>query len=261
MNDPHVNSLRYKLVTDSAISYKNPPPLKDENAAYSLTLEDGVLIVEMKEHHATIGSAMDQVANHLRAWELQTAVDKGPGRLRFEFLGADVVDRTPPAPGTHVLHAGTGTFRVQVPNISMSGMVHLSCATYPDLPHRFVATPFVEHLWKRYAAYLDGKDVLTTVGYVIFSAIQSDAGSRQEMSAKYAIDLEVLKMMGKLTSDIGDTMSARKFDQFSQNRAHTPAEREWIETCAKILIRRAAEHAFDPGARLKPITMADLPSP
>jgi hypothetical protein len=69
MNDPHVESLCYRLTIDETHGrFENPPPLEHETAAYRMRLEDGVLTVEMKEHHATVESAKERVDNALRAW-------------------------------------------------------------------------------------------------------------------------------------------------------------------------------------------------
>ncbi len=105
MNDPHVVSLRYRVKTDKSVSYNKPPAVNVSGTAYDMTLNDDVLIVTMKEHHPTVGSAMARVRDHLRAWELQTALDMGRGYLEFEFEKADVIDRDPPQPGIVMGHA------------------------------------------------------------------------------------------------------------------------------------------------------------
>ena len=47
----------------------------------------------------------------------------------------------------------------------------------------------------------------------------------------------------------------------STKRARSATEREWIEAGVKKIIRRMAEHDYDPTADLPRITMADLPPP
>ena len=258
MNDPHVVSLRYRVKTDKSVSYNKPPAVNVSGTAYDMTLNDDVLIVTMKEHHPTVGSAMARVRDHLRAWELQTALDMGRGYLEFEFEKADVIDRDPPQPGIVMGHAAV-VFRA----LSVSATVesHIAKAKYPDPPSRFRASPMVEMLWNRYQMYLEGRDLLTTMGYVSLSTIQSEAGGRSRAAAKFNIHRDVLDKLGTLTSDIGDEMTARKFDDQSTKRAHTTTEKEWVEAAVKKIIRRVAEHDYDPIAALPLITMANLPPP
>ena len=107
MNDPHVVSLWYRVKTAETVSYNKPPAVTVNDSAYDMTLMDDVLTVTMKEHHPTVGSAMARVKGHLRAWELQTALDMGHGHLEFEFDNAEVVDRNPPPTGTQSVHLVT----------------------------------------------------------------------------------------------------------------------------------------------------------
>jgi len=132
---------------------------------------------------------------------------------------------------------------------------------YPDPPSGFLASPMVDHLWNRYQMYLEGRDLLTTMGYVCLSTIQSDAGGRGLAAAKFKIQRDVLDKLAILTSNVGDEATARKFDNQSTKRAHSATEKEWIEAAVKKIIRRVAEHDYDPTAVLPQITMADLPPP
>src|SRR5262249_42884221 len=84
MRDPHVESLRYHLEVDEAYGrIENPPPLEHETDAYRMRLDDGVLTVEMKEHHATLDSARRRVENDLKAWELDAALNRDHAWLKF----------------------------------------------------------------------------------------------------------------------------------------------------------------------------------
>jgi hypothetical protein len=253
MNDPSVSVLRYRLVTRYGISYNDPPAIEHDFPDYRLKLDKGVLSFRMKSHYATVDCARAAVQGYLRAWELQTLLDSGSGRLNFEFDGAQVIDRDPP-PGTHVHVSG-------VLALALTGHaeVRVSIGRYPGLPGKFLATPLVEMLSHRYQLYLEGKDILTTTGYFCLSALQEDAGGRKAAAAKYKIALGVLDKLGELTSDVGDPSTARKLDRFSQKRPHTGKEKTWVVEAVKILIKRVAEDGFNRTARFKEITMADLP--
>ncbi len=176
MNDPHVERLQYRLMTDQNYSYGNPKPVSQDFKPYRLTLDKGVLTVELHDHHPTIGSAMSAVKGHLRAWELQTAIQFGPGRLKFEFLDANVIDRNPPPPGTPVVYEASASV-----NLSITGHIeaHVTLNSYPDLPAAFAPTPLVEALWYRYNQYRVGKEPLAGMGFFCLSAVQDHIGGKK----------------------------------------------------------------------------------
>jgi hypothetical protein len=256
MSEKHVVSISYCVSSDKNISYNNPPAVNVSREAYDLMLADGILTVTMKEHHPTLGSAIERVRNELRAWEIQTALELGPGHIKFEYKDAEIVDLDPPPSGVpQVLSMDVACGL----SLSVTADCHIAKGRYPDPPSRFAASPMVEHLWNRYEMYLAKRDLLTTMGYVCLSMIQSDAGSRRQASVKYKIDRDVLDKLGSLTSDVGDESTARKFDQRSTKRAHTATEKSWVEEVVKHIIHRVGEYDFDASAALSPITMASLP--
>ena len=258
MNDPHVVSLKYRVKSENPISFNRPPAVSASAVSYDLTLVDDVLTVTLKEHHPTVASAMERVGDYLRAWEIQAGLEAGFAYFKFEYQDAIVIDRNPPPPGSSIGHGA-----VVLASFSVSGTAtcHLEKATYPDPPSRFVATTTVGHLWNRYQMYLDGRDLLTTMGYFCLSTMQNDAGGRKKVPAKFNIHEDVLTKLGTLTSEVGDEATARKFDQRSTKRAHTPSEQAWVEAAVKRIIRRLGEYAYDPAASLPMITMTELPQP
>lgn len=256
MNDPHVVRLKYKLVTGDSVSYNSPPPVVFSDPGFDLKLENGVLTVEMKEHHATVGSAIVRIRPTLRAWEIQAGLFDGRDALKFEFDGSEVVDRNPPPPGSGI---GLAVGVSEVLAVSDSQKAQVVRNQYPNPPTSFKASPLVELLWSRLEQHLDGKDLLTSMGFACLTLIQAEAGDRGKASVKYQIHPDVLNKLGKLTSDVGDGLSARKFEVTSTKRPHTPAEQDWILKAVKLMIARVGEYEFNPAAPLKQITLADLP--
>jgi hypothetical protein len=259
MNDPHVTRLVYRLKTGEDCSYEDTPPLKVERPEFDATLEGGVLTVTMREHHPTVASAMERVGGFLRAWEIHVALEKGRGRLSFEFDRPEVIDRNPPPPGT-VVQAGATCALCWVDTFAVAKIIS---PRYPEPPTNLAATEKVQHVFERYKRYLDGKDLLTTMRFTCLTLLTRSYGKnnpRVKVAAKYRIDKKVLDELAYLTSDVGDVFAARKFDENSTKRPHTAAEVQWIEAAVKILIRRVAEHEYDPTAALAQITMSDLPA-
>jgi hypothetical protein len=96
MNDPHVERLRYRLNVDfSLFSLENPPPLFQEFDGFRIRLEDEILTVEMKEHHASIHSAKEKVEEFIKDWSIYAALDFDWDILKFEYECAAVIDRKP----------------------------------------------------------------------------------------------------------------------------------------------------------------------
>lgn len=254
MNDPHVESLQYHIETDGSCSYESPPPVEYEKDGFRARLEEGVLTVTMKEHHASAASARKAVAEFLRSWEIQAALSVGRGCLRFEHDSAKVVDRHP-SPGTNTLVLEPLVCKVSVGAVTL----HIGRSSYPEPPKDFVASPLVETMWHRFEMFLDGREPLASMAYFCLSTIQADAGGRNKAAAKYHVDRGVLDKLGQLTSEVGDSSTARKIDSSSTLRPHTPQETEWMKCAVQTIIRRVGEVEASPTASRPRLTMSDLP--
>ena len=108
MNDPHVEQLTYLMETGGGLKFNDPPPLRDDTDAFTLTLDDGVATFQMKEHHPTEEGARQAVEEYLRAWELNVALQYDSYELRFMFHNSEIVDRDPPPPPPRWNHTHRG---------------------------------------------------------------------------------------------------------------------------------------------------------
>jgi len=72
------------------------------------------------------------------------------------------------------------------------------------------------------------------MAYFCISLIQSKAKGRKKAALKYCIDLDVLNLMGKLTSDRGDMKEARKLNATSTLLKLTDLEQNWVRETIKI---------------------------
>ena len=131
MNDPHVVRLKYKLVTGETVSYNSPTPVVFSDPGFDLRLENGILTVDMKEHHATVGSADERLRPTLRAWEIHVGLFDGRNALKFELDGSEVVDRNPPPPGSPI---GNLASVLEPLHLSGSATTHLVKSQYPNPP-------------------------------------------------------------------------------------------------------------------------------
>jgi hypothetical protein len=261
MRDPHVESLRYRVVSRENFSYHQPPPVEVEYTEFSGRLEDGLLTCNMKQHYSAVKEAEKAIEPYLRAWEIWTDIKYGRKELRFEPLPneAKIIDRNPPPPGP-----------VISVDVTMSGglvvggsfIESAERSQYPSPPKDFKFSPDVETLHYRYEMYLEGKDSLQAMAYFCLTLAEARGGSGSGRRAKAAsrlnISTTVLAKLGQLSTDKGENKTARKVQ-----RVQMPLngrESVWIEAAIKMLILRLGEIDSHSSASLSQITMASLPT-
>ncbi len=259
--DFHVVSLRYKLCPSDQVTYVGPPPVEFDTNEVRFRLADGKLICEMDIHVSTSEEARTVVEPVLKAWEADADLRWNRGELRFEFDGADVIDRSPLLPG---VIRGYGQVLSGVGAICGVGTVsvHVTRAHYPEPPGTFRLSPDAESIWLRYQGYLDGREPLLSMAYFCLTVFEangdtSNGGKRAGAGATYRIDKAVLGKMGELTSCRGDRTSARKATA-GLEQSLTGPEGAWLEAVLKALIRRLGDTRDK--TTLPLITLADLPS-
>jgi hypothetical protein len=257
MNDPHVERLHYQLRPGEGLSFNSPPPLDVNNTAFRLRLDNGLLAVEMNEHHATEAEAKKCVEPWLRAWEIETNLRLGKGMIRFEFQRSEIIDRNPPPPGEPRVITASGAISC---GATVSARGHVVHAQYPPPPMRFRATPDVETMWNRYLGYLDGKEPLLSMAYLCLTVLEGSTRAkktkvRKAVCTMYNIDHPVRKKLGDIVSERGSSEEARKLGSGATRTPLTEKEKQWVEEVIKALIRRKAEYDADSSAPLPLITM------
>jgi hypothetical protein len=257
MNDPHVESLTYRVVTPADVSFHNPPVIDGDLPAFRYRLENGSLTVTLKDHFATAREARDCVDDFLRAWELDAALKADRSEFGFEFQQSHIIERKP----SSALGKVVGTIDMLV--MAEKAKAAKVNAAYPPAPAGLRPSLDTETMWHHYSRYLEDRENITSMGFFCLSLLQWRTGStkaRQVVADQYKIQKDVLDTLGTLTSDVGDLTTARKLESTSQVRAHTAKEVEWIKAAVKALIRRKAEYDYDPAATLPEIKMSDLPA-
>jgi len=256
MRDPHVVALRYRLVPTETISFDQPPTVERDTEAFQIRLADNIVTFEMLEHHASEESARERVEPYLRAWEILDALDKGRPEMSFEFEWADVIDRDPLPPGVgQVIHAKAAMAAAG----ALDATLHFTRSQYPEPPDRFVLSDDVKVMWGRYNAYLNGEERLDAMAYACLSKLEERAGRREQAAKQYNISSKVLNELGRLTTEVGDEQTARKYRGRKERRSYTRAEQTWIKAALRAVIRRAGQWAYDSEAQWPKLTMNDLP--
>lgn len=206
----------------------------------------------MKSHFPSVPEARQTVEPFLRAWSLDAALRYGPRSLEFEFERGQLVDRNP-TPGVHTLIAEPATFAVRIGKPGLT----LGLSAFPPPPPGMSFDPLVSLMFDRYTLYRDGGTTLADAANFCLTVLEKDAGTRDAAAQKLYIAKNVLSKLAELAATRGGKM-ARKANGLQAD--FTGRERKWLEHVMAVVIRRAAEMAFDPGAMRSQITMKDLPA-
>lgn len=240
---PAVISLRYRLVLSENVSFANTAaPVEDVTDAFSMRLEDGVVTFEMRENHATEESARRSVERYLRSSEIDRALSAGRREIRFEFEGAEVIDRDPPKPG----EPGAPQV-VEVEGIASAGAfataaVVVTRGSYPTPPTDLILDADVE-----------------TSG--IAGRVTSTARSRSprwRTSARRPWTVwrpELARHLAQRRRHFGAALE--RGGKADATRPLWGEERAWLEATVKEIIRRLSQVAA--GIPPSPLTIAGLP--
>ena len=183
-----------------------------------------------------------EVVNDLRG-------NRGGFRLKYER--PEIVDRCPlePGEGRAYIYSGVGA-------VSFMGaaVVHVTSNAYPKPPGEFRLNTDAESMWLRYKGFLEGREPLLSMAYFCATVLETVAGGRSKAAEAFAMDVEILRKIGKVSSKHGDRTVARKA---SSTLPLTGNEAAWLEAAVKALIFRVGD-CRDPRT-LPKITFADLP--
>ena len=256
MRDPHVVALHYHLEAGSQLKFMNAPSFEHATHEFTVRLGGEELRAEITDDPATVATCYGKLDEFLRSWEISTGLRYGAGAIRFRFEKAEVINGPPGAELSQALREllrprGTVT-------LSVSGRRTLQ--QFPAPPVQFAARPDVVNMWERFEGYKRGREPLPGMAQFCLTTIEQSVGGKQARrgaAARYAIDFEVLRNLGRLTSDVGDARTGRK--RTPTPRPHTHAEVAWMEAVVKRLIQRVGEWSADQNTNWPPITMNDFP--
>ena len=253
MRDPHVEKLIYKLKENETVEYEDPSKVDAILSEYHLSLNDGILSIEMQIHCASVNEARQKVEPFLRAWETDTFLKSRHEQLYFEFKDSKVIDLDPPDPGE--------TITLQPSSIVHSHSIEMAVATvtkneYPQPPSYESLSPDAETLVERYRGYRDGKEQLLAMSYFCLTLIESRAKNRKEAAKKCFMDKDILDKIGELSSTRGYYDKARK--HYSKPKKISSKEKTWLDSAIRQIILQVAE--VDNGNKPNKLMMRELPN-
>lgn len=253
MNPPRIESLTFQISSEPHTQYEHPERMAFANALGRFQAVDGKLVWWPDENFFDIEEARNAVASFLKDWEVHAAMRDMPGVLEFRFDQAELRQAAPRDAGGTVLLAAEATLAISA--VASATVTH---ARYPAPPPGFHATTEVELAFRRWRAYVEGREPLLSMAYFIFTMLVPKNGrSRQEASAVFAVEEAVLSTLSGLSS-VRSGSDARKFTA-TNSVPLSDHERAWLEAVVRRLIYRLGEHAG--GGPLTPIRMDDLPQP
>jgi hypothetical protein len=248
MNDPHVQQLRYKAIPAPFINFIEGLPVEVETPDFNARLADGELTLNMRTHFRSEEEARHLADPFVNGWAILSGLRRGCSEIRFEFIGADIIDRSP-APNT-----GTANIRTPPSQLAATGISHPIKKAYPKPSSNFSATPEVEILWARYQAYFEGRESLLSMAYYCLTFVERLAGGgSQRASKKYKISNKLFEKIGSLTGEAGDYLTARKAE--GPPKPLSQEDLRWLDAAIRLIIRRVGE---PPTATDKVITVDEV---
>jgi hypothetical protein len=261
MNDPQVVALHYKILIGPGVDFTKAPPLAESKPEFDVRLVTDRAKFTMRQHFATEQDALSVVQPFVDAWNISTGLELLPNRFRLEYSHPEIVDRSP-TPGVYTPDSANLTIELGAPILT----VHRD--RFPRPPANFQASPDVNAMYSQYRAHKEGGIPLGHMAYFLLTVLEEgikppsqskpQKGKKRVAAAKkFVIDVDVLAMIGELTTTRGGP-SARKVHGLHSEL--TSKEMVWLEEATKMMIRRAGEIAANPTGKHQPITMAQLPT-
>jgi hypothetical protein len=243
MSDMHVQRLRYKAIPASFIDLMEGSIVEVETPHFHAHLARGELILEMRTHFASEVEARLLADPFVDGWAIVSGLRRGRAEICFEFINADIIDRSPaPNEGNYAW----GAIRLPAIQVHMTGTALPIKKGYPKPSPNFSATPEVQILWARYQAYIDGREPLLSVAYFCLTFVEVLAGGgAQRASEKYKISRKVFERIGSLTGERGDYLTARKVVSEAPPKPLTQEDLRWLDAAIRIIIRRLGEPPTD----------------
>ncbi len=259
MNDPHVVALIYGIEHGGSVDYEEAEPFVREESAFRLEVRDKKARFELKDHYPEESAARESIEEYIRVWEFDACLNNGPGSFRLRFDESEIEDRNP-TPGEVRIRAG---IRAGVPAVSAS--VTRRIRNYPSPPSGLAINPDVQTMYDRYMNYRQGREPLPGMAFFCLTVLEDTVkphyaarkiGKRKAASRYYRVEKGILDKIGEIASTRGGSSEARKNE--GVNQGLTEEERRFLDRAVRKIIRRVAEKACVPMAKLEEILLSDL---
>jgi len=232
VNDPHVESLHYRVTIESD-SVKLSPEARDQLDlnGFSCQLEGSQLVATPTDHFATETKARSALEPALEAWEFEAEL-RTRIRWRFRFKKATVVDRRP-TPGKVEVGLASSV------EVASSVDAVLTFGAYPNLTQTmFTVTPFAEVLRMKWRRVVENREGLLAGAYWCITAVDDHYGGRKEAARLLGISRAALDRIARLCA-IDDPELGRKVG--GPKALLSSGEESWLRNAIPRMILRVAE--------------------
>jgi hypothetical protein len=253
MNEKHIETVHYEIITGESVNYDKAPPFSTETEDFIFCVDGKDAVFKMKTHFSNLNDAQIITNEYLHQWEILIGLQHQPGDLGFRFK--EVKFNQPSSKDPNILEASSTFYKM----VGFDAILTHHRGSYPDPPEKFIVSPLVERMYLKFKSCFPQAELITTLGNYCLTSLENDAKGRKEAAEKFKIARKVLGKLGELCVK-GNSEEARKAPKAGDFIPLTHDEREWISQVTKSLIRRTGEYAYDPTADLPLITMSDFPS-
>ena len=240
-----VETLCYRVKIEG-VDQSGLTPCSWEHALGKFRLADSKLVVELAQHFGDPNEAARAVQQQvLDTFSVESRL-RYDQRITFDLQSS-----------TGYRQEDGETKRVVSGHITIGISDSVSLIRVPQgIPYEqpsgnFAVDEDVRVAYRRWDAYLTGREPLPQAAYFILTLLGKIAGGRVAAVARFGICRSVLDQIGSLSSRAGTERTARKADY----RKMTPDEQHWLREATRMLVLRLGEQ----GSSHSQITMADLP--
>jgi len=249
VNDPHVNALVYRFRSLEPMDrFGAAAPLGTGLDRFSVRLEGETLRAEPLDHHATGEEARAALEPRLHDWEVAARLSVPPHAIRFDYLDAEIVDRSP-TPGGTVVRPGTARATV----FTADAYVAVDNARFPEPDPTFRTNSLVEPILDRLERSRQDQTRLAYDAYWIHVAVCRAFGGEAEAAKALGVSANVLKQLKRIANKHDPDISRKPAGSVVPI---TPEERAWLLEAMRVLADRSGARPARPSRRW---TLADLP--
>jgi len=250
MNDPHVSALLYRFRSLEPMDrFGAAAPLGTGLDRFSVRLDGETLRAEPLDHHATGEEARAALEPRLRDWEVAARLSVPTHAIRFDYLDAEVVDRSPTPGGTVVRPAAA---RLWIATADAS--VAVDNARFPEPDPDFRTNSLVEPILDRLVRSRRDPTRLAYDAYWVHVAVCRAFGGEAGAAKALGVSANVLKQLKQIANKHDPDISRKPAGPVAPI---SPEERAWVLEVMRVLADRAGRtHSPAPPP---PLTLADLP--
>jgi hypothetical protein len=169
----------------------------------------------------------------------------GGDEFDFRYDGAEYeVDKGEPGKDDQTTRSKVFSLNggVTLAPVSAYGLGTVTRKSYPEPPDGFTTSPLVESMWVRWLAYKNGRELLSSMAWAVFTTVRAEYGNEKQMAEVLGISGNALAYLRYLSSCVGTAETARKAP-IKDRREHTGEEEAWMRRVVLAIIQRTGEVA------------------